>query len=505
VLKISVDGIAYEVPEGKMILEALDDLGVLLTDVDIPHYCWHPKLSIDGSCRMCQVEVEGAPKLQIACNTPVSDGMVIRTKTEEVRRAQRGVMELLLLNHPLDCPICDQAGECKLQDFAVQYGLEHARTSDPRRPAKKGTPLGPTIMLDQERCILCRRCVRFCREISKTGEIGVFARGDHSLLEVFPGMELNNPYSMNVADICPVGALTTQDFRFKIRVWFLEDRETVCNQCANGCNLYASVAHNKVYRYLPRRNDNVNETWICDYGRMSYGTIREDRLDAPRVGRSTATYSAAIARAGEVLREARDSGGRIVGLASGFAANEDLFVFRKLLEALSAGPGFLAVPTGKGDDLLVKEEKAPNAAGARLLGFEERFGAVGPAAVALVLGHALPAEAFEGVGTLILIDTHRSPLVDRADVVIPARYFTEKAGTFVNHARRIQRFLAVVEPGFECEPEGNVLQRIAVAAGLDGFSAAYDPFEISKRLAQEVPAFTGAELATLDDQGQEIP
>jgi NADH-quinone oxidoreductase subunit G len=317
-------------------------------------------------------------------------------------------------------------------------------------------------------------------------------------------MELNNPYSMNVADICPVGALTTQDFRFKIRVWFLEDRETVCNQCANGCNLYASVAHNKVYRYLPRRNDNVNETWICDYGRMSYGTIREDRLDAPRVGRSTATYSAAIARAGEVLREARDSGGRIVGLASGFAANEDLFVFRKLLEALSAGPGFLAVPTGKGDDLLVKEEKAPNAAGARLLGFEERFGAVGPAAVALVLGHALSAEAFEGVETLILIDTHRSPLVDRADVALPARYFAEKAGTFVNHARRIQRFLPVVEPGFECEPEGNVLQRIAVASGLDGFSVAYDPFEISKRLAEEVPAFTGAELATLDDQGQEI-
>ena len=472
--KITVDGTEYEVPEGKMMLQALDDLGLLLTEIDIPHYCWHPKLSIDGSCRMCQVEVEGTPKLQIACNTPVRDGMVIRTNTEQVRTAQRGVMELLLINHPLDCPICDQAGECKLQDFAVRYGLEHARTRDPRRPAKKGTPLGPTIMLDQERCILCRRCVRFCREIPKTGEIGVFARGDHSLLEVFSGMELDNPYSMNVADICPVGALTTRDFRFKIRVWFLEDRETVCNQCANGCNLYASVAYNKVYRYLPRRNDGVNETWICDYGRMSYRTIRENRLDEPRLGRSTATYSAAIRRAGEGLRQARDSGGRIVGVGSAFAANEDLFVLRQLLDGLSAGPGLLVVPTGKADELLIKEEKAPNAAGARLLGFEESSGAVGPAAVALVLGHALPAEAFEGVETLILIDTHRSPLVERADVVLPARYFAEKVGTFVNHARRIQRFIPVVEPVFECEPEGQVLQRIAVAAGLDGFSGTYD-------------------------------
>ena len=166
---IHVDGVAYEVQEGRTILQALDDLGVLMSQVEIPHYCWHPKLSIDGSCRLCQVEIEGFPKLQIACNTPVKDGMVIHTQNERVQRAREGVMELLLVNHPLDCPICDQAGECKLQDYAYEYGVAHARTREPRRALRKKVDLGPTIVFDQERCILCRRCVRFCREVPADG------------------------------------------------------------------------------------------------------------------------------------------------------------------------------------------------------------------------------------------------------------------------------------------------------------------------------------------------
>jgi len=212
--RITVDGKILEVPEGRTILQALDDARLLMNGVDVPHYCWHPKLSIDGSCRLCQVEVEGIPKLQIACDTPVQEGMAIRTDTERVRKAREGVMELLLVNHPLDCPICDQAGECKLQDYAFEYGIEQSRTREPRRALKKNVDLGPTIKFDQERCILCRRCVRFCDEISETGELRVFNRGDLSVIETHPSVPLDNDYSMNVADICPVGALTTQDFRF---------------------------------------------------------------------------------------------------------------------------------------------------------------------------------------------------------------------------------------------------------------------------------------------------
>ena len=278
-LDISVDGAAYRVLEGQTILEALDALGVLMNGVDVPHYCWHPKLSIDGSCRLCQVEVEGVPKLQIACDTRVRDGMVIHTQSERVRRAREGVMELLLVNHPLDCAICDQAGECKLQDYAVDYGVASARSVEPRRALQKRVPLGPQVVFDQERCILCRRCVRFCREVPGTSELGVFNRGDASVVETAPGEVLDNPYSMNVADICPVGALTTNDFRFKIRVWFLEEVDGICTGCANGCNISLGVSKGEVQRYLPRRNDAVNDTWICDEGRLSYKAIgRPDRL-----------------------------------------------------------------------------------------------------------------------------------------------------------------------------------------------------------------------------------
>ena len=199
--------------------------------------------------------------------------MVVRTNTPRVQQAREGVMELLLVNHPLDCPICDQAGECKLQDYAYEYGVSAARSREPRRALKKNVSLGPTIVFDQERCILCRRCVRFCREVPETGELVVANRGDASVIETFPGVPLDNDYSMNVADICPVGALTTKDFRFKIRVWFLDDVPGVCTGCANGCNVHLGVANNKVYRYVPRRNDAVNDTWICDEGRMSYKEI----------------------------------------------------------------------------------------------------------------------------------------------------------------------------------------------------------------------------------------
>src|SRR5579885_764416 len=206
-VKVTVDGRAIEAPEGTPLLQAMLDAGL-----DIPHYCYHPKLSIDGSCRLCQVKIEGMPKLQISCNTQVRDGMVVHTADPEVALARRGVLELLLINHPLDCPICDKAGECWLQNYAMEFGAREGRTIDPRRKRGKRLDIGERMLLDQERCILCRRCVRFCNEITKTGELHIFTLGDHSKLDIYEDARLDNDYSMNTADICPVGALETKDF-----------------------------------------------------------------------------------------------------------------------------------------------------------------------------------------------------------------------------------------------------------------------------------------------------
>jgi len=490
-LTVTVDGTEYEGEPGRTILQALDDLGILMNGVDVPHYCWHPKLSIDGSCRLCQVEVEGVPKLQIACNTPVKDGMEVRTTTDAVKEAREGVMELLLVNHPLDCPICDQAGECKLQDSAFEYGVEHARTREPRRAAKKRVDFGPTITFDQERCILCRRCVRFCREVPGTGEIGVFGRGDHSMIETFPGLELDNPYSMNVADICPVGALTTKDFRFKIRVWFLEDVPGICTGCAKGCNVWLGTANNKVYRYVPRRNDAVNETWMCDPGRMTYKALGSpDRLDRAMVRGElgvleVAPVERAVAVAADRLRALVDAKGPgVVGaIASGHGTNEDLEAFVALLDGLGVEARGLATVQGDSDDLLIQAEKAANGEGARRLGFGDA-GAVldrlraGGLEALVVMGHDLLApqhlggiEGLERLDTLIVLDTHHSALERVAHVVIPTRHASEKRGHFTNHEGIVQPLVPAVEPVGDAVADSEAFTRLARALAADESAA----------------------------------
>ncbi|HEY8153870.1 MAG TPA: 2Fe-2S iron-sulfur cluster-binding protein [Myxococcota bacterium] len=505
--RITVDDVEIEVPAGKTLLQALDEVGLLMNGVDIPHYCWHPKLSIDGSCRLCQVEIQGMPKLQIACNTPVTEGMVVRTKGDSVRRAREGVMELLLVNHPLDCPICDQAGECKLQDYAYEYGMTQSRTREPRRALEKNLSLGPTIVFDQERCILCRRCVRFCREITGTGELAVLNRGDHSVIETLPGAPLENDYSMNVADICPVGALTTKDFRFKIRVWFLEDVPGICTGCSNGCNIHLGVANNKVYRYLPRRNDAVNDTWICDAGRMSYREIgAADRLQHPLVRGSLGvpeltSFAVAIETAAARLRKLVDSKGAgvIAGLASPHASNEDLFSFRRFLDALGTETAGVAVVQGPADNLLVKADKAANAAGARALGFGDarpvldrlRSGGVDGL---IVMGHDVLDAAYLGgvealakLDTLIVLDTHRSELESVAHVVLPVRVAAEKHGTLTNHAGRVQAVQPAVEPSWEALADGEVLTRLAQELALPGWPARWDVRAVARELAAAHP------------------
>jgi NADH-quinone oxidoreductase subunit G len=514
---ITVDGTEIEVTEGRTILQALDDAGLLMNGIDIPHYCWHPKLSIDGSCRLCQVEVEGIPKLQIACDTRVQDGMVVSTANQRVKDAREGVMELLLVNHPLDCPICDQAGECKLQDYAYDYGVKASRTKEPRRALKKREELGPTIVFDQERCILCRRCVRFCREVPKTGELSVTNRGDLSVIETFPGIPLDNPYSMNVADICPVGALTTKDFRFKIRVWFLEDVPGICTGCSNGCNVYLGVANNKVYRYQPRRNDAVNDTWICDAGRMSYREIgAEHRLKQCSVRNESDRLEAvslkvAVEEAAGRLRGLIESKGAgvIAGLASAHATNEELFAFRRFLTALGSETMGVSAPMGDSDDLLIKAEKAPNGTGAREIGYGDGQAVVdritsGGVDALIVMGR----DAFIGnwevlrdLHTVIVLDTHTSELQRVAHVMVPGRHVAEKHGTLVNVQRRVQKIAPAVEPAWEAYSYDEVIAPLGAALGLDGFAGRSDVAQTGRELAAAVPAFAGVDLDSVGDGG----
>ena len=283
-VKLTVDGKPIEVPIGTRLIEA-----ARMTQEDVPYYCYHPGLSIAGNCRMCQVEIEGIPKLQIACHMEAKDGMVVHTKNEKVLKTRQHMLEFLLVNHPVDCPVCDQAGECWLQDYYMKHGLHDSRVNEDKVSKPKAVPIGPNVMLDNERCILCSRCVRFTDEISKTRELGISNRGDHSEVQVFPGKQLNNPYSGNVVDICPVGALTDRDFRFKIRVWYLKSGDSVCGGCSRGCNIQVHTnldrpqhGTGRVKRLKPRYNAEVNQWWMCDAGRYDYKYHDENRVLAAR-------------------------------------------------------------------------------------------------------------------------------------------------------------------------------------------------------------------------------
>ncbi len=518
--KITVDGTVLEVPDGSMLLPALLDSGC-----QIPHYCYHPKLTIDGSCRMCLVRVEGMPKLTISCNTPVRDGMVVDTRGPEVAKARQGVLELLLLNHPLDCPICDQAGECYLQDYAFEYGTREARTHEPRRKALKRVDIGPRVVLDQERCILCRRCVRFCREISETGELAVFNMGDRSVIDTFPDEPLSNAYSICTADICPVGALLSKDFHHKMRVWFLDETESVCPNCANGCNIKIGTARREIYRFLPRRNDAVNETWMCDAGRLGYRFVNENRLRVPTVGRGAAagarSFEDAIAAAAQYLgKAARAGGGSGVGaIVSAHLTNEELFVMARVIAAgLRTERHDLVVPLGDADDFLIKAEKAANARGARDLGLAAATPGgldlagiraaveAGTIRALLVTGTdlweawgAAPA-VFERLETLVVVAANAHPLTALADVVLPGLTFAEKDGTFTNHAGRVQRIRRALDPG-EQPSDGEILLALGRRLGMEMPPGSFEPAAVFREIARTVPRYAALSWDTLGAAG----
>ena len=298
--QIIIDGRIIEAAPGKTIIEAALDNGIT-----IPHFCWHPALSVAGNCRMCLVnvgshkkDVDGSlmysddgvptvnwmPKMQIACATPVSDGMFVDTSGPKTVDAQNAIMEFLLINHPLDCPICDEAGQCKLQEYAFVHSTGQSRFDEEKVHKEKRVEFGPNVMFDGERCIQCSRCIRFADEVAKQPSLSFVQRGDKVTIRTFPGTTFDSPYSMNVIDICPVGALTSIDFRFKARVWEMSFTDSICPGCARGCNIKVGVMDNQVLRVEPRTNMHVNTYWMCDHGRLSTPVlVNENRLSGPQI------------------------------------------------------------------------------------------------------------------------------------------------------------------------------------------------------------------------------
>jgi NADH-quinone oxidoreductase subunit G len=508
---VEIDGRKIEVEDGTTVIVAANRL-----DIEIPHYCWHPGLTIAGNCRMCLVEIEKMPKLQIACNTRVTDGMVVHTTSDKTKTAQRAVLEFLLINHPIDCPVCDQAGECNLQEYYMDYDRQRSRFPLPEKVhKKKAKPIGPLVILDQERCVLCSRCVRFVDEVTHTSELAFYQRGNHVDLDLAPGKSLDNPYSGNVVDICPVGALTSRDFRFRARVWYLERTESVCGACANGCNIEIYHREGTIYRFQPRENEAVNKYWICDAGRLSYRDLQgEGRLGTPLVRGADrfepATWESAIGTVTARLRA-----GSVGCIVSARASNEEILLMRRIAAAVGGRVAGVSWSPGGAfhDDFLIKADKNPNTRG---LGFQglEPDGAVDEILAAAAQGtlHALvlhradlaawrgAGAALEHVPFLVVLDTDLSETAQYANVVLPIATYAESDGTFTNHAGRVQRLRKSVSPTGEARAGWDALGALLAALGA---GVRFDDAEaVFTELAAECGPFGGMTYASLGKLGQ---
>jgi NADH-quinone oxidoreductase subunit G len=525
---LTIDGRQIDSPDGSTVIQAAEKLGIF-----IPRYCYHPGLSIAGNCRICLVDVEKNPKLQISCNTPVAEGMVVHTKSKKAEDGRRAVLEFLLANHPLDCPVCDQSGECDLQNFYMNFGLYDPRFREQKVKKKKAVAIGPHVMLDQERCILCSRCVRFADEITKTGEFGIFDRGDRAQLGLYPGQRLDNPYSANVVDICPVGALTEQDFRFKARVWYLSSAPTICNGCAQGCNVDIHYVLDRphlndgarILRVKPRYNADVNQWWMCDEGRYGFGWVDKKRLTKVRNLGVDSTWDqaiAAIAAALDTLRrnETHTKNEKRFGvIASTQLTNEELFLIREIFQGGLGAHVTASVPArpGYSDDFLMKADKNPNTLGAMLLGLSGPGASTAATIVdealqgrieALwVFGHDLATlidearldELSRKLRLFVFSGTNENPTVSASHWVLPTAAYVEKDGTFVNCHGRIQRIGRVFPPLQDSREDWSVL--LEIARQLNHPLAWRNPQEIFQGLAKALAPFAGLSFETIGSEG----
>jgi len=445
---VRIDGIEVSVPPGTPIIEAAKAAGV-----DIPFYCYHQGLSIAANCRMCLVETNKAPpgKLVPSCQVPVAEGMEVRTDTPRVKEQQRAVQEFLLLHHPVDCSICDQAGECKLQDYYMEHDHQPSRLDMPKWMKNKRKDLSPSITLDQERCIMCTRCVRFMKEIAGEPSLGVFGRGTREVIDLFPGKRLESIYQGNIVDICPVGALTSRDYRFRARSYFLTATPSICTGCARGCNTFLDHFQGVPYRYRPRENMDVNQYWMCDIGRGTYHELYENRVVRARVGQGAVAPAEALRVAAEKLQ-----GGSVALVVDPNLSLEDVLAVALVAkEGLQATEIFVAGrAVGEGDDKLLRPDRNANRRGVELVA--QGFGLAvrdwnelgkTKAKRILLAGVHVPVDDEQFASWLgnaeavVALAANETPVAKAAHVVLPLATHAEAEGTFVNFEGRAQRFL----------------------------------------------------------------
>jgi NADH-quinone oxidoreductase subunit G len=542
-VNVQIDGVWMQVPKGMRMIEACK-----LAQKEVPHYCYHPKLSAPGNCRMCLVQMgmpprpapgqdpvrdaEGyenigwMPRPVIACANTVGENMGIRTTGELVEKCREGVMEFLLINHPLDCPICDQAGECRLQEFSVEHGKGESRFVDAKVKKPKNVDIGPRVRLDDERCIMCSRCIRFMDEVADDPVLGFTQRGTHTTLTVHPDRLLDSNYSLNTADICPVGALTSNDFRFQMRVWFLKETPSIDVNCGTGTNITLWTRENKIHRITPRLNDEVNSAWMPDSHRLNFHYIdSEARLTEPLsrgVGVSPTSFQpiawpAAIASAASRIKSIPAAQTAII--ASGRMTNEELFLARALASEIGTSLLSLVPRFAEADALLIAADRNPNTTGAKLvLGAEEPYWNLssirdgvrnGSVKSLIVLGEDLITDAgftAEDLGKLdFLLQTSvlANPTAEQAHIVLPSAAFAEKRGSMVNLAGRLQRLNRAVEPQGQAHDDWEILRDLLLAISSDT-NQIHHIEDVFKVLAENVAAFNGLTLSKIGHQGTQI-
>jgi NADH-quinone oxidoreductase subunit G len=529
-LNVQVDGEWRQFPKGTRLIEACMKSGHF-----IPHYCYHPKLSSPGNCRMCLVEMgmpkmtperkpvlgaDGRPEIAwsprpaISCATEISEGMAVRTESPLAQECRKGVMELLLINHPLDCPICDQAGECRLQEFSVEFGHGESRFVEEKVKKPKRVDIGPRIVLDDERCILCSRCIRFMQEIAHDDVLGLVNRGSHTTLTVYPGKKLDSNYSLNTVDICPVGALTSKDFRFSMRVWFLRETKSLDVNCGNGNNILIGSRENIIYRITPRENDFVNSCWMPDSHRLNFHDVNSSqRLKEPIIqGEDLPTsWPKAIRTAAEQLIAYPNATAMI---ASARMTNEELFLARRLARALNIELFDVLPRPQESDGFLVSDDGNPNTSGAKLIGLatgrlpEIASGvSSGTTKSLLVLGEdacdcGIAEQDLRKLHALVVTGILPNKTTGAASVLLPSASWAEKRGSMINIKGRLQRLNQAISSPGKARDDWEILRDLLQA--VSGSNGTYTVDELFKQVAAEFPALEGLSLSRIGDLGIDL-